>query len=44
VEWRLPFGRLARLLPVRRQLKLTFDYRGRTVAGMFGSDEGTEAS
>jgi hypothetical protein len=38
------FGRLARLLLVRRQLESIFDFRERTVAHMLGVVEGTEAS
>lgn len=47
VEYALPFGpigRLAHLLLVRRQLESIFDFRERTVAEMFGLNEGTEAS
>jgi len=47
VEYTLPLGplgRLAHLLLVGRQLESIFDFRARTVAEMFGRDEGTEAS
>jgi hypothetical protein len=47
VEYALPFGpvgRLAHLLLVRRQLESIFDFRERTVAELFGQNEGTEAT